>query len=167
MTLVYHLERAPKAGPVREFLDWWAVHGPFPIVVTCGERTDKDQLEDFKKGRMKLPDGSWVILKAEEVVTRALRAADSAHGHVDSGADCSPVREAFPPPGGVKSIYLGNPKRELPEVAEEGKRRLTEYARLAEEHGLESGRTYPGLGDLPHICRKDWREQPLAPGVAA
>lgn len=160
--LVVHMERAPKTGPVRDFLNWWAASGPFSIVVTSGARTDADQEADYAKGRMKLPDGTWVVSNKAAVVTHALRAADSAHGHVDAAADCHPVREWYLS-GLPRLVYTGD-EADVATRAE-AIRRLDEYDRLAELHGLETGRHYPGLCDRPHVCDPKWKSLPLNPGV--
>lgn len=161
MGQVHHKERCPNNAKVRAFFDWWDVHGPFALVIVTGDRTDLEQLEDYRKGRRQLADGSWVVFDKSKVVTNALRAADSAHGH-HAAADAHPVRE-FYPSGGVKLIYLGDEAD--PEVRAVALRRLEQYADLAEQHGLESGRHYPGIADRPHVCDPAWRTLPVAQAV--
>lgn len=161
---VLHMERCPRNAKVRAFLEWWNVSGPFAIVVLRGTTTDELQEKEYAKGRSKLPDGSWVVSSSADVVTRALRAADSAHGH-EAGADCHPVREFFPN-GAVKLIWLGSAKDGDAEAQAEGLRLFAEFDRLAREHGLEAGDRFPGICDRPHIQDPDWRHQPLAPGVS-
>lgn len=161
MGLVYHKERCPQNARLRAFVDWWDVSGPFPIVIVAGDRTDQEQLEDYRKGRGQLASGQWVVLDKSAVVTNARTAADSAHGH-RAGIDCHPVREVYPG-GGVKSVYLGSETD--PAVRAQAVRRLEEYDRLAKEHGLETGELYPGICDRPHACDPEWRKLPLGPGV--
>jgi hypothetical protein len=164
MGLVKHKDRCPRgSAKVVAFIDWWDVEGPFPIVILRGATTDKLQLEEYAKGRKHLADGSWVVVDKAAVVTNALRAADSAHGHA-AGIDAHPVREFFDS-GGVKSIYLGDEKD--PEAREEALRRFATYDELAREHGLEAGDRFPGLCDRPHVADPAWKTLPLAPGVSA
>jgi hypothetical protein len=86
MTLVHHAERCPENEKLQAFVAWWQQHGPFPIVITHGNRTDAEQWELYQQGRT----------KPGKIVTHAKSAEESAHGH--SGAiDCQPVRELFPP----------------------------------------------------------------------
>jgi hypothetical protein len=155
VTLVYHPERCPPNAKLKAFISWWQSAGPFPIVIVTGSRTDKQQAEDYAKGRT-VPG---------KKVTNAQFARQSAHGH-DAGIDCQPVREVYAPPGGVKTVYLGDPELEPPDVVAEAVRRLTEYDRIAKTFGLETGENYPGICDRPHACDPNWPTLPLGPGVA-
>lgn len=162
MGLVKHKERCPENAKVKAFFDWWDVNGPFPIVILRGTTTDALQAAEFAKGRKRLADGSWVVVDKAAVVTNALRACDSAHGHA-AAADAHPVRSFFDS-GGVKLIYLGDEHDE--EVRAEALRRFKMYDDLAKQHGLETGENYPGICDRPHVCDPEWRKLPLAPGVS-
>lgn len=161
--LVHHMERCPPNVKLREFFAWWDVSGPFPIAIVRGSTNDTLQLELYAQGRKRLPDGSWIVVNQAEVVTNAQTAEKSAHGH-DAAADCQPVRELFPN-GGVKSVYLGNPKIEPPDVVAEAIRRLDVYDSIAKAHGLETGEKYPGICDRPHACDPDWESLPLTTSV--
>lgn len=161
--LVHHMERCPPNVPLRAFFADWDLNGPFAIVIVRGSTNDALQEIEYAKGRKRLPDGSWVVVNQADVVTNALRADDSAHGH-DGGADCQPVRELYPN-GGVKSVYLGNPKLEPPDVVAEAIRRLDLYDSIAKAHGLETGEKYPGICDRPHVCDPNWKSLPLTTAV--
>lgn len=163
MGMVRHKERCPANPKVKAFVDWWDVHGPFIIVIVAGNRDDENQLEDFKKGRKKLPDGSWLVVNKAAVVTHALRAADSAHGHA-AAIDAHPVRALYDS-GGVRLIYLGDEKED--DVRAEALRLFKIYNNLARAHGLEAGDVFPNLVDRPHVQDPAWRTLPLAPGVAS
>jgi hypothetical protein len=158
MGLVSHKERCPNNQLLRKFVEWWDVNGPFAIVITNSSRTDAEQLVDYGKGRKQLPDGSWVIIDNFAVVTNALRAEDSAHGH-DAAIDCQPVR-AFYSNGLPRLVYLGN--EEDPQVKAEAIRRLDMFDDLAKRCGLETGEKYPGICDRPHACDPDWRKLPVS-----
>src|SRR4051812_47227677 len=106
MGRVHHKERCPDNLVVLAWVTWWDLHGEFDVVIVAGDRTDADQLIDYAKGRRRLPDGSWVVVDAGAVVTRAQGAKQSAHGH-KSAIDVHPVRE-LNQYGGVASIYLGD-----------------------------------------------------------
>lgn len=150
--LVHHPERCPGNPLLAAFVAWWQVHGPFAITITHGNRTDADQRKLYAQGRT-VPG---------KVVTHARVAKESAHGH--SGAfDALPVREAYAS-GGVRLVYLGDEADEA--VRAEALRRLNIFADLAEAHGLESGRDFPGLHDLPHVQDPDWETRPVNEGVA-
>lgn len=157
---VHHAERCPPNPMCQGFVAWWNANGPFDIVIITGTRDDAEQLVDYAKGRKQLADGSWVVVDQESVVTNAQTAEDSGHGH-DAAFDANPVRELFPN-GNVKSIYLGDPRRETPDVCAEGVRRLKIYDSLAKQYGLETGENYPGICDRPHVCDKNWKNLPLA-----
>lgn len=145
--LVHHAERCPDNPKLRAFVDWWLEGGPFAITIVHGDRTDAEQLKLYAQGR-------WL---GGKVVTQARAAADSPHGH--SGAiDCLPVRELYPS-GGVKLVYLGD--EEDSAVRSMALSRLNVYADLAIQHGLESGRAFPGLHDLDHVQDPDWKSRPL------
>lgn len=160
MGQVIHMERCASAEPVRRFFTWWNVHGLFPIVLLTGKRDDALQLVDYAKGRKQLPDGSWVVVDASAVETNAQTADQSAHGH-DAANDFAPVRELLPN-GLVKSIYIGDPKKEDPEIYAEALRRYRIVIDIAtKQFDLESGETYPFV-DRDHLCDKKWRELPLA-----
>jgi hypothetical protein len=154
MTLVYHSERCPPNSKLQTFISWWQLSGPFPIVIVTGSRTDAEQAADYAKGRT----------APGIIVTNARLAKDSAHGH-QAGIDCQPVRELYPS-GGVKLVYLGDPKVETPDIVAEAIRRLDEYDRIAKTFGLETGEHYPGVCDRPHACDPDWKSLPVGPGVA-
>jgi peptidoglycan L-alanyl-D-glutamate endopeptidase CwlK len=152
VTLVHHAERCPNNPALQAFVAWWQVNGPFPIVIVYGDRNDKEQAELYAQGRT----------KPGKIVTHALRAKDSAHGH--SGAiDCMPVRELYPN-GGVKLVYLGDEAD--PVVRAQGRARLKRYVELVKQHGLESGDDFPGLHDGPHAQDPEWASRPLNEGVA-
>lgn len=144
-----------EVGP-RELVD---------IVIVTGDRTDAEQLIDYAKGRQRLPDGSWVVVDASKVVTRALGAKSSAHGH-RSGLDFHPVK-ALLPNGNVASIYLGDAKVESPEDFAEGLQRFKIVIATAKAMDLESGEDFQGLCDRPHLQDPAWAMNPLGPGVAA
>ena len=163
MGMVKHKERCPPNTKLRAFIDWWDVHGPFAIVILRGTTTDQLQAGEYAKGRKELPDGSWIVVDKEAVVTHALRACDSAHGHA-AGLDAHPVRELFPN-GNVRLIYLGDEKD--PAVRTEALRLFKVYDDLARGHGLEAGDTFGTLVDRPHVQDPAWRMLPLAPGVTA
>lgn len=147
--LVHHAERCPPNPLLQAFIAWWQVSGPFPLVVTFGNRTEAEQLKLYAQGRS-LPG---------KIVTWARTAAESAHGH--SGAiDCQPVRQ-LNPAGGIALVYLGDESD--PEVRAEAQRRLNIYADLGEQHGLESGRDFPGIHDTPHLQDPAWKSRPLNP----
>lgn len=149
MKLVHHAERCPNNPRLLAFVAWWSEHGPFPITIVRGDTTDAQQWDLYQQGRT----------KPGKVVTNAPSAEKSAHGH--SGAfDAHPVRELFAS-GGVKSIYLGDEDDHV--VREEALRRLNAFADLVEEHGLESGRDFEDLKDLPHAQDPDWESRPLNP----
>lgn len=152
MILVHHAERCPSNEKLLAFVTWWATHGPFPIVLTHGDRTDEEQLALYELGRA----------RPGKVVTHAKRAADSAHGH-RSGMDAQPVRALYPN-GAPKLVYLGDETDD--EVRAEALRLLNIFADLVKEHGLESGRDFPGLHDLPHAQDPAWKSRPLSKGVA-
>jgi hypothetical protein len=160
--LVYGPEVCPANELLQKFVAWWAASGPFPIKVVEGRRTDAEQLSRFQHGRQRLYAESWVVTNQAAIVTNARWASDSAHGH-DAAIDCYPVRELYHS-GAVRLVYLGNEGDPL--VRAEALRRLEIYADLVEEHGLESGRNFPGLRDLPHAQDPAWRTRPVAPGVA-
>lgn len=147
MLLVHHAERCPDNDRLKAFVDWWQRYGPFPITITHGNRTDAEQRKLYALGRT-VPG---------KIVTHARTAADSAHGH-SAAIDCLPVRELYVS-GGVKLVYLGDEADET--VRAEALRRLGIYADLAGEHGLESGRDFPGLHDLPHVQDPDWKTRPV------
>lgn len=160
---VHHIERCPNNAALLRFFWWWGENGPFDLVIVTGSRTDAEQLDDFRKGRQQLATGQWIVVDQTQVVTNALGAKDSAHGH-DAGADCLPVREMYPT-GGVRLVYLGT--EEDPFVRQQAVLRLDEYDRIAKTFGLETGECYPGICDRPHVCDPTWKTLPLGPGVAA
>lgn len=161
--LVHHAELCPNNPKLRTFIAWWWHNGPFPIKILRGNATDESQELEYSKGRRKLPDGTWIVVNPKAVVTYALRAADSGHGH--SGAlDAAPVREVFSN-GAVKLIYLGDEDDEL--VRAEGVRRYDVMADIAEKQfGLKSGRDFKHLVDRPHLQDPEWQSRPLNNGVA-
>lgn len=80
------LERARAAGvndELQAFLDVVASSGvqyagrtwSVMVGVQGGRRTDAEQLELYKKGRQQQPDGSWLIVNKDQVVTNAKSAA--------------------------------------------------------------------------------------------
>jgi hypothetical protein len=146
---VFHVERCPKNPKLQAFVAWWQIHGPFPIVITSGRRTDAEQWELYQQGRM----------RPGKIVTHAASAANSAHGH-DGAIDCSPVRDIFPG-GGVKTIYVGDEEDGF--VRAQAAARLDEYVRLVKQHGLQSGVDFPGLHDLPHAEDPEWHTLPYPP----
>lgn len=147
MILVHHSERCPDNQKLKAFVAWWRLYGPFAITITHGDRTEAEQLKLYAQGRT----------APGKIVTHARTAAESAHGH--SGAiDAQPVRELYPA-GAVKLVFLGD--EEDVHLRAEALRRLNLYADLAEQHGLESGRNFPGLHDLPHVQDPDWQSRPL------
>lgn len=153
MTLVFHVERCPDNPKLRAFIDWWQANGPFPITIAYGNRTDEEQAALYELGRS----------QPGKVVTNAKTAAESAHGHTGA-IDCYPVRELYPN-GMPKLAFLGDEAD--PNVRAQAQRRLSEYARHAEEHGLVSGANFPGLHDAPHVEDPDWKQRPVGPGVKA
>jgi hypothetical protein len=159
--LVYNEEACPDNAKLKAWVEWWKVNGPFPIKITEGRRDDEAQLKRFEKGRGKLSSGQWIVVDKKAIITNAMRAFDSAHGH-DAAIDCYPVRELYPS-GGVKLIYLGDEKDLA--VRAEAQKRLDRMAELGIEHGLESGRSFP-FPDKPHLQDPAWRTLPAAPGVA-
>jgi len=165
MGRVHHAERCPSNPLLISWVSWWDVHGEFDIVIVAGDRTDAEQLVDWAKGRKRLADGSWVVVDSSAVVTNALGAKLSAHGH-RSAIDMHPVRE-LNIYGGVASIYLGDVKREAPEVFAEGLRRWRIIIDSAKRMGLASGEDFHGLCDRPHLHDPAWETNPLGPGVAA
>lgn len=152
MGKVHHLERCPKNHKLLSFVTWWDAHGPFHIVIVRGRTDDSAQGALYAQGRT-VPG---------TIVTDAKTAAESAHGH-DAAIDCHPVRELYPT-GGVRLVYLGDKTRELPEVYAVALRLFAEYDRLAKEHGLETGESFPGLCDRPHAQDPAWRSLPLSTG---
>lgn len=148
MTLVHHPERCPDNAKLKAFVEWWAKFGPFAIKITCGDRTDAEQWALYQQGRG----------KPGKIVTHAVSATESAHGHTGA-IDCLPVRSLYPA-GTVMSVYLGDEAD--PIVRGQALARLNQYADLVEQHGLESGRSFPGLHDLPHAQDPEWKSRPLA-----
>lgn len=153
MAQVFHVDRCPRNMRLLGFVLQWQLNGPFDITITCGARTDPEQLALYAVGRS----------APGKVVTHAQFARDSAHGHL-AAIDCVPVREVFPM-GGVKSVYLGNESD--PAVRAEAQRRFGIYCKRVRLAGLESGEDFPGLHDQPHAQDPTWRTLPLGPGVAA
>lgn len=164
MPKIHHMERVPLL--IRPWAEEWQRTGSCDLVCTRGGANDADQLLEWKKGRTQLADGSWVVTDKQAVVTYAMTAAASAHGHAGvygkgggAGADFHPVRALFPG-GGVQLIYLGSSRKESPEVFAEGMRRFLAFITHAENFGLESGKHFPDP-DLPHLQVRNWRELPL------
>lgn len=152
MKLVHHAELCPDNAKLRAFVDWWKLHGPFAIKLLRGDTTDADQAKLYAQGRT-LPG---------KVVTHAKTAAQSAHGH-EAAIDAAPVRELFSN-GNVRLIYLGDESDDG--LRTEAERRYNVMADIAEaQFGLESGRNFPGLRDLPHLQDPEWASLPLTQGV--
>jgi peptidoglycan LD-endopeptidase CwlK len=152
-TLVFCAEVCPSNQKLLAFVRWWVKHGLFPLKLLCGNRTDAEQAKLYAQGRS----------APGAVVTYAKRAKHSAHGH--SGAiDVTPVRALFSN-GRVSLVYLGD--EDDVAVRAEALRRFGLMADIAEKQfGLEPGRNFPGLHDLPHIQDPAWRDRPLNKGVA-
>lgn len=145
--LVFHQERCPDNAKLKAFIAWWAQHGPFPLTIAYGNRSDAEQWELYQLGRT----------KPGKIVTNAKSAAESAHGH-SAAIDCYPVREVYGN-GMPKLVYMGDEADLV--VRSEAKRRFEIYARLGKDHGLESGLDFPGLHDAPHLQDPDWKSRPL------
>lgn len=166
MGQVSHKERCPDNAKLKAWVDWYDVNGTVPIVLVTGDRNDAEQLVDYAKGRRRLPDGSWVVVDASKVVTRALGAKSSAHGH-KSALDFHPVKKFFPN-GGVQEVYLGDAKLETPEDFAEGLQRFKIVIATTKAFpGIRSGEDFVGLCDRPHLEDEGWEQNPLGPGVAA
>jgi hypothetical protein len=60
----------------------------------------------------------------------------------------------------VKSVYLGDEAD--PFIRAQAQMRLSEYARLVRQHGLESGEDFPGLHDAPHAQDPAWKSRPVS-----
>lgn len=148
---------------LQAWISEWRLTGSFDIVCLRGTTTDALQLLEYSKGRRRLPDGSFVVIDASAVVTHALKASTSAHGHAAAG-DFHPVRELFSG-GDVKLVYLGTEAD--PAVRAEALSRFNAMADHGERFGLHSGRLFPGLADCPHLEVPGWAELPLAVGCAA
>lgn len=147
MILVHHAERCPDNPKLIAFVEWWKQHGPFPIVITFGNRSDAEQWALYQQGRT----------KPGKIVTYAKSADESAHGH--SGAiDCYPVRDTYLG-GGVKTIFTGDEADEI--VRAQAIARLDRLVTLVKQHGLESGDDFPGLHDKPHVQDPDWPSRPV------
>lgn len=159
---VLHAERCPPNPKLSAFVAWWQAFGPFEIVILRGTTTDALQLQEYRKGRSQLAGGQWIVVDQSKVVTHALHARDSAHGHA-AAFDAHPVRELYPN-GNVKLIYLGD-EPDL-ESRTEALKRFKVLDDLAKDYGLETGVDFPGLCDRPHCSDPDWRTLPLAPGVS-
>lgn len=150
--LVFYPELCPENPRLQAFVSWWSTSGPFPIKLLRGNTTDAEQLKLYTQGR-------WL---PGRVVTNAKTASASAHGH-GGAIDAAPVRELFTN-GKVRLIYLGDEEDRA--VRAEALRRLNIMADIAEKQfGLESGRNFPGLHDLPHLQDPEWESLPLADGV--
>lgn len=162
MARVFHKERCPPNPKLQAFVAWWEAFGPFDLVITRGTTTDELQKGEYRKGRMQLASGQWLVIDKRQIVTNALKAKDSAHGHA-AAFDAHPVRELYQN-GNVRLIYLGDEPDEPTRT--EALRRFAVYDSLAEQYGLETGKDYTGLNDRPHVADPAWRTLPLAPGVS-
>jgi hypothetical protein len=129
------------------FLAWWEQSGPFLICPSApgdypGVRDDAQQAELFNRG-----------------VTKAKRARDSAHGH-GAAMDLHPVKRSLA--GRVISIFGPDDP--------EGAARYRRIGELAESRGLVWGgrgeEAFGDGGDAPHVELVNWRQVPVAQGVA-
>jgi peptidoglycan L-alanyl-D-glutamate endopeptidase CwlK len=145
--LVHHAERCPENQKLKALVAWWEKHGPFPIVIAYGNRTDAEQWALYQQGRT----------RPGRVVTNAKSAAESAHGHTGA-IDCFPVRDLFPL-GGVRTVYLGDEEDHI--VRAQAVARLNVYVSIVKQFGLESGADFPGLHDLPHAQDPEWPSRPV------
>lgn len=151
---VFHIERCPTNPKLQKFVQWWAVNGPFPIVITYGRRDETAQLALFAIGR--------TVQLGSKPVTQAEHAIDSAHGH-DGAIDCEPVRDSAGDL--VRSIYTG--AEADPAIRAHALALLDRYVLEVRAHELESGRDFPGLHDDPHAQDPAWRSLPYPPPDAS
>lgn len=151
MTKVYHRERARGVNPkLIAFLDWWEVHGPFPVMVGVdgGVRDMRDQKRLWAKGRTV---SSGIDVTPERplgrTVTNAETNVQSAHGHA-AGLDLWPVNN------------LGRPQFNLKDPVILA--RYAEIGRLAKAQGLEWGGDWPEpKTDRPHVQIRGWAALPV------
>lgn len=158
---VHHKERAPAA--LLPFIAWWEKNGDFDIVVAVdgGNRTDDDQLRLWMKGRQLL-NGVWHITVPGAVVTYAMTAEDSAHGH-SAAIDVYPVRTHFAN-GLPATVYMGSDTEGVIAKAE-GLRLMGVVGAAAKSQGLEWGGDFHDehgkpRPDRPHLQLPGWRAMP-------
>lgn len=147
---VFHAERCPPNPKLQAFVQWWALSGPFPIVVIFGMRTDEQQRELYAQGRT----------TPGKIVTNAPSAATTAHGR-GGAIDCQPVRDSAGDL--VKLIYTGDEAD--PAIRATARALLDRYVELVREHGLGTGRDFPGMHDDPHAQDPEWEKLPFPPTV--
>lgn len=160
---VFHRERAGAA--MQTFFDRLDGRLEFDCTVpeNGGNRDDAIQLVLWAKGRALKPgcdphlEASWIITHPGQVVTRALSAGDSAHGHC-AGADVVPVRTKFAN-GLPATVWLGN--EEDPADRAEAVRLQGLISAEARAMGYECGADWEApKTDNDHYQVPNWRLLP-------
>lgn len=153
---VFHREHADGAHPqLQRFLDWWEIHGPFPVTIppTGGLRTDQLQAELYAKGRTRPGPhaGEPNHPPMGETVTQAATIHDSAHGR---GAALD-----------IMAVKTSTDGTRVLETLDD----LSLYVilgQLAKANGLAWGGEFRRPVDLDHVEVLHWRALPIPnPGV--
>ncbi|RJS26082.1 hypothetical protein DRW03_06380 [Corallococcus sp. H22C18031201] len=133
--LVYHRERAAGVDArLLAFLDWWEVHGAFPLVVA-------------DKGGRRTSEAEQAALYARGV-TKARTLAETPHGR-GGALDLVPydVERRV-------GLYEG------PGVAAQ----YAAMGAAAKAQGLVWGGDWTSIKDMPHVEVADWRRLPMPSG---
>lgn len=159
MSLTHHPERLAGVHPLLAdtLVNAWNAELDFDRLVIEGVRTPATVAENWAKGRIQLPDGTWCVVDAREVVTHVQHPEDSAHCH--AGAI-----DVMPLVGGKLVWSQKNPQWTVCEA------RLQRMATVAKRLGVVWGGDFAHLVDLDHWEHPTWRQLPLVttptPGAA-
>lgn len=144
-TKLFYRNRAIGCHPrLLLFLDWWAKHGPFPIGVTGGGRTQADVARLYAQGRT----------APGPIVTNAKSILETAHGprlaegkKVFCAVDVAPA--ILSSSGATVAAFDYNDRSKFERIGYEAKQGF----------GLEWGGDFPSF-DGPHVQIAGWRNLP-------